>query len=191
MKRFIIGALMVVILPAVCQAEGYVLVNYGIGGDIDEPRLGVEIGGIFLSYLHPTGGALSLGIGISAGDTDEDPPSALLPTAPAPTYDALRDFNDGNEQEVYVSFGAEMVPSFFGVAGLGYASQNTTTIGTSSGQKYLPRNSLPLPLKGTSTCLLSGRIICNSGTSSMSDMVETMNSAGCPFIIGSGTALIK
>ena len=136
MKKFIIGALMVVILPAVCQAEGYVIVNYGIGGDIDEPSLGVEIGGIFLSYLHPTGGALSFGIGISAGDTDEDPPSASLPPAPAPAYDALRDFNDGNEQEVYVSFGAEMVPSFFGVAGLGYASQNTTTIGTSGGQDY-------------------------------------------------------
>jgi hypothetical protein len=62
MKKFIIGALMIVFIPAICQAEGYVIVNYGIGGEIDEPSLGLEIGGIFLSYLHPTGGALSLGI---------------------------------------------------------------------------------------------------------------------------------
>ena len=138
MKKFIIVACMVVFIPAVCQAEGYVIVNYGIGGEIDEPSLGVEIGGIFLSYLHPAGGPLSLGIGVSVGDTDEDPPSASSPPAPAPApaYDAIRDFNDGNEQEVYVSFGAELVPSFFGVAGLGYASQNTTTIGTSGGQNY-------------------------------------------------------
>ena len=136
MKKFILGALMVVFIPAVCQAEGYVIVNYGIGGEIDEPSLGVEMGGIFLSYLHPTGGALSLGIGISAGDTDEDSPSALSPPSPAPAYDALRDYNDGNEQEVYISFGAEMIPSFFGVAGLGYASQNTVTIGTSGVQNY-------------------------------------------------------
>ncbi len=136
MKRFIIGALIILFIPAICQAEGYVVLNYGIAGEIDEPSLGVEIGGIFLSYLHPTGGALSLGIGISAGDTDEDPPTASSPPAPAPAYDAVRDFNDGSEQEVYVSFGAEMVPSFFGIAGLGYASQNTTTIGTSGGQNY-------------------------------------------------------
>lgn len=136
MKKFLIAVIMVVFVPAVCLAEGYVLVNYGIGGEIDEPSLGVEMGGIFLSYLHPTGGALSLGIGISVGDTDEDPPSASIPPAPAPAYDSIHEFNDGNEQEVYLSFGAEMVPSFFGVAALGYANQNTTTIGVSGGDSY-------------------------------------------------------
>lgn len=137
MKKFlIIIAIMLFCVPAVCLAEGYVLVNYGMGGDIDEPSIGVEMGGIFLSYLHPTGGALSLGIGISVGDTDEDSPSASPPPSPAPAYSTVREFNDGNEQEVYLSFGAEIIPSFFGVASLGYANQNTTTIGVSGTENY-------------------------------------------------------
>ena len=136
MKNFLIAVVMITFVPAVCLAEGYVLVNYGIGGEIDEPSLGVEMGGIFLSYLHPTGGALSLGIGISVGDTDEDPPSAALPPSPAPAYSSVRDLNDGNEQEVYLSFGAEIVPSFFGIAALGYANQNITTIGVSGLDNY-------------------------------------------------------
>ncbi len=136
MKRSILVVFLCMFIPALCQAEGYVFVNYGIGGEIDEPSLGVEMGGIFLSYLHPTGGALSLGIGVSVGDTDEDPPSGSVPLTPAPSYTSLKDYNDGNEQEVYLSFGAEMTPSFFAVAGLGYASQNTATIGVFEGQAY-------------------------------------------------------
>jgi hypothetical protein len=136
MKKFIIAAILIVCIPVLCHAEGYVLINYGYGGEIDEPSLGVEMGGIFLSYLHPTGGAFSLGIGLSVGDTDEDPPSGLIPPGTITSYDALREYNDGNEQEVCLSLGAEMAPSFYGVAGIGYSSQNTTTIGTSGGQSY-------------------------------------------------------
>ena len=125
MKRLLpILTLVAVLFPAVCCASGYVLVNYGIGGKIDEPSLGVELGGIFLSDLHPTGGAFSLGLGVSVADTDENPPS------PGDPFTSYGKFNDGTEQETDVTFGAEMIPSFFAVGGIGYASQDTMKIGT-------------------------------------------------------------
>ncbi|HQJ10130.1 MAG TPA: hypothetical protein PLF54_14070, partial [Deltaproteobacteria bacterium] len=128
MKRLLpVATLIAVFFPAVCLASGYVLVNYGIGGKVDEPSLGVELGGIFLSDLHPTGGALSLGLGVSIADTDENPPSTGEP------FNTRTKFNDGNEQEIDVTFGAEMIPSFFAVAGVGYASQDTVTIGSDAG----------------------------------------------------------
>ncbi|MBN2298080.1 MAG: hypothetical protein JXM72_05775, partial [Deltaproteobacteria bacterium] len=68
--------------------------------------------------------------------TDEDPPSANLPPIAGTTYDTFRDYNDGNEQEVNIDFGSELAPSFFGVVGLGYASQNTTTIGFTGDNYY-------------------------------------------------------
>ncbi len=129
-------AVLMMLIPAVCAAEGYVQVNYGIGGKIDDPSLGVELGGIFLSNLHPEGGAFSFGLGVSVADTDESIPSAVLPPTPAPAYESLRDFNDGNEQEVYVSFGAEIIPALFAVTGMGYASQDTVTIGRFGGQNF-------------------------------------------------------
>jgi len=138
MKRplIVLMMLLMLLLPAVCAAEGYVMVNYGIGGDIDEPSLGVEIGGIFLSRLHPEGGAFSFGLGVSVADTDEDVPIAALPPTPAPPYDLIARYNDGNEQEVYVSLGAEIIPALFAVGGLGYASQDTVLIARSAGQYY-------------------------------------------------------
>ena len=42
-------AVLMMLIPAVCAAEGYVQVNYGIGGKIDDTRLGVELG---LSLIH-------------------------------------------------------------------------------------------------------------------------------------------
>jgi hypothetical protein len=137
MKRLLtVLAVLLLLFPTVCAAEGYVLVNYGLGGKIDEPSLGVEMGGIFLSSLHPDGGALSFGLGVSIADTDEDIPSAALPGVPTPAYDLLAEYNDGSEQEVYVSFGAEMIPALFAVAGVGYASQDTVLIGRSGEQYY-------------------------------------------------------
>jgi len=136
MKRLFWVIILAVFIPALVHAEGYVLVSYGIAGEIDEPSLGLEMGGIFLSYLHPTGGAFSFGLGVSVGDTDEDPPSSLLPPSAGTEYDTFLDYNDGNEQEVNIDFGAELAPSFFAVVGLGYASQNTTTIGFSGSQYY-------------------------------------------------------
>jgi hypothetical protein len=136
MKRLLpILTVFAVLFPAICFASGYVLVNYGVGGKIDEPSLGLELGGIFLSDLHPTGGALSLGLGVSVADTDENPPSGLQPLT-TQAYDFLKKYNDGNEQEVDVTFGAEMIPAFFAVGGIGYASQDTKTIGTLDSKAY-------------------------------------------------------
>jgi hypothetical protein len=129
-------AAFLVFFPSVCAAEGYVMVNYGTGGEVDEPSLGVEIGGIFLSPLHPAGGAVSFGLGVSVADTDESMPSTTLPPSPAPDYDLLARYNDGNEQEVYMSFGAELVPALFAVAGVGYASWDTVLVGRSGEQYY-------------------------------------------------------
>ncbi len=135
MKRLLtIFAVGLLLFPSLCLASGYVLVNYGIGGDVDEPSLGVEMGGIFLSDLHPTGGALSFGLGVSVADTDENPPSALPPSGGP--YDSLVDYNDGREQEIDVTFGGELIPSLFAVGGLGYSTQDTTIIGISGGQYY-------------------------------------------------------
>lgn len=113
MKKIILSALVFLLFPVISHGAGYVLANYGSGGEVDGPSYGLEMGGIFLSPYHPNGGALSVGLGISIADTDEDPPA--MPT---------KEYNDGNEQEVHVSFGGEITPAFFGVAGIGYASQD-------------------------------------------------------------------
>jgi len=136
MKRIVFIVLSVIILPVTASAAGYVIGNYAMGGKIDEPSIGIEMGAIFLSDLHPTGGALSVGVGISVGDTDEDPPTGLQPTTGAMTYDLLKEYNDGTEQEIYMALGAEITMSFFGVAGLGYSSQDKITLGTSGGEFY-------------------------------------------------------
>lgn len=136
MKRLLAAlSVFMVLFPVAGMAGGYALVNYGIGGEVDEPSLGIELGGIFLSYLHPTGGALSFGLGVSVADTDEDPPSGLRDQGTR-VYDPLVEYNDGNEQEISMTFGAEMIPSLFAVAGVGYASQDTVLIGTSGDQSY-------------------------------------------------------
>jgi hypothetical protein len=135
-KRIILILSAVLIFPGICLGSGYVLATYGTGGDeIDGSSLGIELGGIFLSDFHPTGGAFSLGLGISVGDSDEDPPSvAKLP--PGGSVAGIIDYNDGNEQEVYLSFGAEITPALFGVVGIGYTSQKIVTIGLSDGTLY-------------------------------------------------------
>ncbi len=118
MKRTIIASVLLVLAPPALHAAGYVFATYGNGGDVSEPSYGVEIGGIFLSRYHPTGGAFSAGIGVSVADTDEDPPAS-----------PERKYSDGSEQEVYVSLGAEIVPALFGVAGIGYSSQDVVKPG--------------------------------------------------------------
>jgi len=135
-KRIILIISTILIFPGICLASGYVLATYAPGGDeIDGPSLGIELGGISLSDLHPTGGAFSLGLGISVGDSDEDPPSvAKLP--PGGPVTGIIGYNDGNEQEVYLSFGAEITPALFGVVGIGYTSQKIVTIGISDGTFY-------------------------------------------------------
>jgi len=135
MKRLLTAlTVLLVLVPTLCSAEGYVMVNYGIGGDIDEPSLGVEMGGIFLSRLHPEGGAVSFGLGVSVADTDEDIPATVF--SPPAGFDQFIEYNDGNEQEVYVSIGAEMIPALFAVGGIGYSSQDTVLIGRSGDQFF-------------------------------------------------------
>jgi hypothetical protein len=116
MKKIILITLVIVVLPMISHGAGYVLANYGNGGKVHASSYGFEFGGIFLSPYHPNGGAFSLGIGASMAKTDEHPSSGFIGKA-----------NDGNEQEIYASFGAEIVPAFFGVVGVGYASQDTKT----------------------------------------------------------------
>lgn len=113
MKKIIFPMLFLILYPMLSHGAGYVFASYGSGGEVDGPSYGLEMGGIFLSPYHPNGGAFSVGVGISIADTDEDPPD-----------DPAREYNDGNEQEVYAAFGAEITPAFFGVAGIGYASQD-------------------------------------------------------------------
>jgi hypothetical protein len=120
MKRFFLITLMI-FLPMISHGAGYVIADYATGGRIDAQSLGLEMGAIFLSPYHPNGGAFSVGLGVSIADTDENPPSFS---------DHQMKFNDGNEQEVYASFGAEIVPAFFGVAGVGYATQSIVKFDT-------------------------------------------------------------
>ncbi len=116
MKKIISITLVLMVLPMISQGAGYVLANYGDGGKVNASSYGLELGEIFLSPYHPNGGAFSLGIGASIANTNEHPSSNFTGKA-----------NDGNEQEIYASFGAEIVPAFFGVVGVGYASQDTKT----------------------------------------------------------------
>lgn len=113
MKRTILSVFLVLTVPAVCNAAGYVFATFGNGGEVDSPSYGLELGGIFLSPYHPTGGAFSLGVGVSVADSDENPPA--VPD---------KKYNDGSEQEVFASAGVEIVPALFGVAGVGYSSQD-------------------------------------------------------------------
>jgi hypothetical protein len=136
MKRvFAILAGLMVLLPGVCGASGYLMVNYGVGGTIDEPSMGIELGGIFLSNLHPRGGAVSIGVGLSVADTDEDMPSAQN-TYPLPPLSNRKDYNDGDEQEINAVIGAELKDALFVVGGIGYATQKTVTFGWNGGQAY-------------------------------------------------------
>ena len=121
MKKIILGMLLV-FLPVICQGAGYIIADYAVGGRIDGPSLGLEMGAIFLSPYHPNGGAFSVGLGASIADTDED------------VSDHPGKFNDGNEQEIYASFGAEIVPALFGVAGVGYAAQDVVKVDTEGGR---------------------------------------------------------
>jgi len=110
MKKIILITLVMTVLPVISHGAGYVLLNYGDGGDVHAASYGIELGGIFLSPYHPNGGAFSLGIGASLANTDETVSD--------------RKYNDGNEQEICATFGAEIVPAFFGVAGVGFATQD-------------------------------------------------------------------
>ncbi len=141
MKKKILLIILFISLPLTASASVYVLGTYGSGGEIDESSLGLEMGAIFLSYLHPTGGALSVGLGISAANSDENPPSIAYPLIPGTKAIWSKDYNDGDEQEVYLSLGAEIVPSLFLVVGGGYSRQDKVNIiGTSSGQMYEASN---------------------------------------------------
>ncbi len=113
MKKVISITFVLMVLPMISHGAGYVLADYGDGGKVHASSYGLELGDIFLSPYHPNGGAFSLGIGASIAQTDES-----IPSSPTRTY------NHGNEQEIYASFGAEIVPAFFGVAGIGYTTQD-------------------------------------------------------------------
>lgn len=110
---------MLCLLPGLSYGAGYIIGTYGFGGPMDDISWGAEIGGVFLSDLHPTGGAVSGGVGFSVGQTEDSIPS----TAPS-----SKRFNDGNENEGYINLGAELAPAFFGTVGLGYSSQKVVTI---------------------------------------------------------------
>ncbi len=136
MKKIILGMLLV-FLPAISHGAGYIIADYATGGRIDAQSLGLEMGAIFLSPYHPNGGAFSVGLGISVADTDEDPPSES---------DHPEKFNDGNEQEIYASFGAEIVPAFFGVVGVGYATQDVVKFDSSLNRGSETDNNISLML---------------------------------------------
>jgi hypothetical protein len=139
MRKTVLMVCMLLLLPGLSHAAGYVIGTYGFGGKMDGSSWGVELGGVFLSDLHPNGDALSAGIGFSVGNTDDNPPSASVPpTGVSP--DQIKKYNDGNEYEGYVNFGAELMPSLFGSIGIGYSTQKVLSIGQSGGAYYETRD---------------------------------------------------
>ncbi len=132
--------LIIMVIPGAGYAAGYVLGSYGSGGTVGEISYGMEMGGIFLSELHPRGGAFSFGLGVSVADTDDGMPGLpLLPGGGTLLY--LKEYDDGNEQSVYAIGGMEFVTAFFGVAGIGYASQDVMQYGLSSSGWYMLESS--------------------------------------------------
>lgn len=127
LKKIVLIVGVALMVPGMSFAAGYVIGTYGFGGSMDDISWGAEIGAVFLSDLHPTGDALSIGVGFSVGETDESIPSTsdLVLSGPA---DAVKDYNDGNEYEGYVSCGAELIPSIFGTLGVGYSRQKVMTV---------------------------------------------------------------
>jgi hypothetical protein len=118
-KRIVLFIGIACLVPGLCHASGYLIGTYGFGGAMDDPSWGAELGGVFLSDMHPTGGSLSAGIGFSVGETKDDVPSSH----PTP-----KKYDDGNEYEGYINLGAEFIPGLFGTAGLGYATQKVVTV---------------------------------------------------------------
>jgi hypothetical protein len=131
MKKAMLVVLLALV-PMISHGAGYIIGDFGTGGEIHGPSYGIELGGIFLSPLHPRGGAFSVGMGVSVADTDDDPTSTetILQTT------SRKDLNDGNETEVHATFGAEIVPALFGIVGIGYSSQDITVTGVATGQRY-------------------------------------------------------
>lgn len=143
MKRTIcISILLMLILPGMSHAGGYVLGNFGFGGKSNHLSYGAEFGGVFLSSLHPTGGAFSAGLGcsIAVPDSDQKVPHNSGSYVPTPGLTELAEdtFNDGNEYEGDIIVGAELFPSFFLNIGGGYAWWKEETVGIfSDGNKYI------------------------------------------------------
>jgi hypothetical protein len=129
-----IGLLIMLTLavPGMSYAGAYVLGNFGFGAPSDTTSsgnwsAGAEFGGIFLSKLHPTGGALSAGAGfsISIPKSSNKVPSY---NGKLPSGTPANDYYDGNEYEVNACFGAELAPSFFLNLGAGYAWWNEASV---------------------------------------------------------------
>lgn len=122
-------------IPGISFAAGYVIGTYGFGGSMDDLSWGAEIGAVFLSDLHPTGDALSIGVGFSVGETDDSAPSTS-DLSLSGSADAVKDYDDGNEYEGYLSCGAELIPSLFGTLGVGYSRQKVLTVARQGNEYY-------------------------------------------------------
>jgi hypothetical protein len=123
-------------VPGMSYAGAYMLGNFGFGAPSDTTSsgnwsAGAEFGGIFLSSLHPTGGALSAGAGfaVSVPKSSNKVPSynGKLPASMSGLV-PTNDYYDGNEYEINACVGAELAPSFFLNLGAGYAWWNEDTV---------------------------------------------------------------
>lgn len=136
MRKWLLVLLMALV-PSASFASGYVIGDYGTGGKVKDSSYGIEVGGIFLSPLHPTGGAISIGVGVSKANSDEHPTSNEAPagvTGPV----SVKHLNDGDETEVHLALGAELVPALFAIVGVGYATQERVRTGVfSDGERYM------------------------------------------------------
>ncbi len=137
MKK-LLAVLIISLLPLPLLAAGYLNFSYGSGGESDATSFGLEMGGIVLSNLHPTGGALCGGFGVSVADTKQSVPANLPHTGQNLIW--LQDYNDNNQSQISLMGGAELVPSIFAVLGLGYTTQKIAQLGFSNNAYYLIRN---------------------------------------------------
>jgi len=133
-KTICILILLTLAVPGMSYAGAYMLGNFGFGAPSDTTSsgnwsAGAEFGGIFLSSLHPTGGALSAGAGfaVSVPKSSNKVPSYNSKLSVNPGLPAT-DYYDGNEYEVNACVGAELAPSFFLNLGGGYAWWNEETV---------------------------------------------------------------
>jgi len=127
--------LVILLFPISLQAAGYINLNYGTGGNSDATSLGLEMGGIMLSNLHPTGGAVFGGFCVSVADTEDRIPANTI-YAGTPVLTNILEYNDGNQSQIGITFGAEIVPTIFMVMGIGYSTQDIVKIGSAASSFY-------------------------------------------------------
>ncbi len=109
-----------ILLPTLSFGSSFFMLTGGSGGESRSTSYGIESGGEIQTGFDDE--VIMFGAGISIAYSD-DMPSMSGIFVPGTGIKALKEYNDGNEYEVYITFGDEFMPGLYAVGGVGYAMQ--------------------------------------------------------------------